>query len=123
MIDFKDLHTIENPYPALKELRAFGKPVWHEELQLFLAAKHSDANDVLRNKSLGRIFLPKTPENEWFEFNYLHADSILDSEPPKHTRLRSLVAKAFNRQRIEALRPDIERLTHQLLDDIEAKGG
>jgi len=90
---------------------------------MFLAAKHSDANDVLRNKSLGRIFVPKTPETEWFEFNYLHADSILDSEPPKHTRLRSLVAKAFNRHRIEALRPDIQRLTQQLLDSIEAKGG
>jgi cytochrome P450 len=34
-----------------------------------------------------------------------------------------LVAKAFNRHRIEALRPDIERLTNQLLDNIEAKGG
>ena len=107
----------------MKELRSYGKPVWHEELNLFLAAKHRDANDVLRNKSLGRIFVPKAPEAEWFEFNYLHADSILDSEPPKHTRLRSLVAKAFNRQRIESLRPDIERLTHQLLDTIEAKGG
>ena len=88
MIDFKDLAFIENPYPALKELRSFGKPIWHEDLQMFLAAKHSDANDVLRNKSLGRIFVPKTPETEWFEFNYLHSDSILVSEPPKHTRLR-----------------------------------
>jgi cytochrome P450 len=123
MIDFKDLATIENPYPALKELRSFGKPIWHDDLGMFLAAKHSHANDVLRNKSLGRIFSPRTPESEWFEFNYLHSDSILDSEPPKHTRLRSLVAKAFNRHRIEALRPDIERLTHGLLDQIEAKGG
>lgn len=122
MIDFKDPSFIANPYPALKELRAFGKPIWHEDLNMFLAAKHCDANDVLRNKSLGRIFVPKTPESEWFEFNYLHADSILDSEPPKHTRLRSLVAKAFNRHRIEALRPDIERLTASLLDDIAAKG-
>lgn len=122
MIDFKDPAFIANPYPALKELRAFGKPIWHEDLNMFLAAKHCDANDVLRNKSLGRIFVPKTPESEWFEFNYLHADSILDSEPPKHTRLRSLVAKAFNRHRIEALRPDIERLTSSLLDDIVDKG-
>jgi hypothetical protein len=122
VIDFKDPAFIANPYPALKELRAFGKPIWHEDLNMFLAAKHCDANDVLRNKSLGRIFVPKTPESEWFEFNYLHADSILDSEPPKHTRLRSLVAKAFNRHRIEALRPDIERLTSSLLDDIVDKG-
>ena len=122
MIDFKDLAFIENPYPALKELRLIGKPIWHDELNMFLAAKHSDVNDVLRNKSLGRIYSPRTPDTEWFEFNYLHADSILDSEPPKHTRLRSLVAKAFNRHRIEALRPEILRLTNQLLDKIVETG-
>ena len=122
MIDFKDLAFIENPYPALKELRLIGKPIWHDELNMFLAAKHSDANDVLRNKSLGRIYSHRTPDTEWFEFNYLHADSILDSEPPKHTRLRSLVAKAFNRHRIEALRPEILRLTNQLLDKIVETG-
>jgi len=122
VIDFKDLAFIENPYPALKELRLIGKPIWHDELNMFLAAKHSDANDVLRNKSLGRIYSPRTPDTEWFEFNYLHADSILDSEPPKHTRLRSLVAKAFNRHRIEALRPEILRLTNQLLDKIVETG-
>ena len=122
MIDFKDLAFIENPYPALKELRLIGKPIWHDELNMFLAAKHSDANDVLRNKSLGRIYSPRTPDTEWFEFNYLHADSILDSEPPKHTRLRSLVAKAFNRHRIEALRPKTLCLTNQLLDKIVETG-
>jgi cytochrome P450 len=86
-----------------------------------LAAKHGDANDVFRNKSLGRIFAPKTPEFEWEIFNWLHADSILDSEPPKHTRLRSLVAKAFNRQKIEGMRPSVERITHYLLDAIDEK--
>ncbi len=120
-IDFKDPDFIANPYSQLKELREFGKPVWHEELGMFLAAKHRDANDVLRNKSLGRIFIPKKPEDEWHEFNWLHSDSILDSEPPKHTRLRSLVAKAFNRNKIESLRPQIEALTDELLDQIEVK--
>ena len=51
MIDFNDSAFVENPYPALKELRAVGEPVWHEGLQMFLAARHSDANDVFRNKS------------------------------------------------------------------------
>ena len=121
MIDFNDPAFVENPYPALKELRAAGEPVWHEGLQMFLAARHSDANDVFRNKSLGRIFKEKTPEFEWEIFNWLHADSILDSEPPKHTRLRSLVAKAFNRQKIEGMRPAVGRITDQLLDAIDLK--
>ena len=123
MIDFTDIDVINDPYPHLAELRKNGKPIWHEGLGLFLAPNHRDANEVLRNKSLGRIFTPKLPEAEWDVFNYLHADSILDSEPPKHTRLRSLVMKAFNKNRIEGLRPAITRLTHELLDGIEAKNG
>lgn len=123
MIDFTNVDVINNPYPHLAELRKAGKPVWHEDLGVFLAACHKDANEVLRNKSLGRIFNPKVPESEWEIFNWLHADSILDSEPPKHTRLRSLVMKAFNRNRIESLRPAIIQLTHELLDDIAAGSG
>ena len=121
MIDFTDPQFVADPYPALKELRSAPGPVWHEGMQVFLAARHSDANDVFRNKSLGRIFTEKTPEFEWEIFNWLHADSILDSEPPKHTRLRSLVAKAFNRQKIEGMRPAVERITEQLLDAIDLK--
>jgi len=121
MIDFTDPQFVADPYPALKELRNAPGPVWHEGMQMFLAARHSDANDVFRNKSLGRIFKEKTPDFEWEIFNWLHADSILDSEPPKHTRLRSLVAKAFNRQKIEDMRPAVERITEQLLDAIDLK--
>ncbi len=98
-----------------------GKPFWHDATEMFLAARHADANAVLRSKSLGRIFTPKTPETEWRDFNYLHSDSILDSEPPKHTRLKSLVSKAFNPRTITALTPDIERITQSLLDDCAAK--
>ena len=120
-LNFNDPKFIADPYPALKQLRMGDGPIWHEGMQIFLAAKHSDANDVFRNKSLGRIFAPKTPEFEWEIFNWLHADSILDSEPPKHTRLRSLVAKAFNRQKIEGMRPSVERITQNLLEAIDKK--
>ena len=116
MLDFADQDFLVDPYPALAQARAVGKPFWHEPTGMFLAARHTDANAVLRNKSLGRIFTPKTPETDWHDFNYLHSDSILDSEPPKHTRLKSLVSKAFNPRSITALTPDIERLTAELLD-------
>ena len=121
MINFSDPAFVENPYPALKELRQGGKPVWHEETGMFLAARYNDANAVLRTKTLGRIFTPKEPESQWHEFNWLHSDSLLDSEPPKHTRLRSLVGKAFSRSRIEGLRPEVERIANLLLDEAENK--
>ncbi len=121
MLDFTDKDFLIDPYPALAEARAIGKPFWHEPTEMFLAARHADANAVLRNKSLGRIFTPKTPETDWNDFNYLHSDSILDSEPPKHTRLKSLVSKAFNPRTINALTPEIERLTTMLLNDCADK--
>jgi cytochrome P450 len=121
MLDFNDDAFIENPYPALAELRKIGKPVWHEGAQMFLAATHADANAVLRNRSLGRIFKAREPEGDWNTFNWLHSDSLLDSEPPKHTRLRSLLVKAFNKNKIDSLRPDVVRLTESLLHGIQEK--
>lgn len=121
MLDFNDDAFIENPYPALAELRKIGKPVWHEGAQMFLAATYADANAVLRNRSLGRIFKAREPESDWSTFNWLHSDSLLDSEPPKHTRLRSLLVKAFNKNKIDSLRPDVVRLTESLLQGIQAK--
>ena len=121
MLDFNDDAFIENPYPALAELRKIGKPVWHDGAQMFLAATYTDANAVLRNRSLGRIFKAREPESDWNTFNWLHSDSLLDSEPPKHTRLRSLLVKAFNKNKIDSLRPDVVRLTESLLQGIQAK--
>ena len=118
-VSFVDPEFIADPYPGLAELRIHGKPVWSEELGVFLAATHKDANQVLRTRSLGRIFQAKQPEDQWNTFNYLHADSILDSEPPKHTRLRSLVTKAFNPKKIDSLRPTVAAIVDSLLDDLE----
>lgn len=121
MIDFSAPGFVKDPYPELAQLRSAGKPIWHEGLGIWLAAKHQDANAVLRTKTLGRIFTPRDPETQWNEFNWLHSDSILDSEPPKHTTLRSLVGKAFSRSRIDSLKPEIERLAGILLDKAEDK--
>lgn len=84
-----------------------------------MAATHRDASEVLRNKSLGRIYIDRTPVTEWQTFNWLHSESILESEPPKHTRLRGLISKAFNRNRIESLRPKIQEIAEELLDQLD----
>jgi unspecific monooxygenase len=44
--------------------------------------------------------------------------SMLGLDPPDHTRLRRLVAKAFTPKTVENLRPDIVRLTDELLDQL-----
>ena len=71
---------------------------------------------ALRNRSLGRIFTDREPAADWSTFNWLHADSILDSEPPKHTRLRRLVAGAFGRGHVARLAPRIEKIARELVE-------
>lgn len=121
MLDLTNHNFIQDPYPELAELRKNGRPVWHEPSGMFLASNYHHANAVLRTRTLGRIFSPREPMDKWDTFNWLHADSILDSEPPKHTRLRSLVMKAFNPKTIEGLQPEVERIATELIVSARVK--
>ncbi|GAA3213697.1 cytochrome P450 [Nonomuraea helvata] len=52
--------------------------------------------------------------------NELFVDPEIDADPPDHTRMRSLVTKAFTARRIERLRPYAQETVDQLLDEMEA---
>lgn len=121
ILDTRDPATVVNPYEIYRELRSHRDLVWSDRLNLWLAPTHETANATLRNKNLGRIYEAQEPFDEWEIFNWLHSDSILDSEPPKHTRLRSLIQKAFTPGRINALEPNIIEICEQLLASAAAK--
>lgn len=119
--DLQNPDLVINPYPVFAELRKAKELLWSDRLGIWLAPTYELANATLRTRTLGRIYQDRLPQNEWEVFNWLHSDSILDSEPPKHTRLRSLVQKAFTPGRIESMRPNVEQLCTQLLDDAQDK--
>lgn len=120
-ISLEDPALVADPYPYFAQWRAAGKAQWHPGLGMYLAATYADANAVLRSKALGRVWTDRQPDDLWTTFNWLHSDSILENEPPKHTRLRALVAKAFVRGEIERLRPAVIRIAAELLDAAAAK--
>jgi len=123
ILDTRDPATVANPYDIYRQLRSARDLVWSDRLGLWLAPTHETANATLRSKNLGRLYQAQEPIDEWEIFNWLHSDSILDSEPPKHTRLRSLVQKAFTPGRISALEPNIIEICKRLLDEAEQKLG
>jgi cytochrome P450 len=120
-IDLEDPRVVADPYPYFEQWRRSDSAPFHEGLGMHLACTYADANAVLRSKSLGRIWVDREPDELWTTFNWLHSESILESEPPKHTRLRALVAKAFARGRIERMRPAVERIADDLLAAAGAK--
>jgi cytochrome P450 len=122
ILDLGDPAVVADPYPHLAALRAQAPMAWHSRMSLWLATGHAEAGAVLRDRRLGRVFQPRTPGEEWDTFNWLHADSILDSEPPKHTRLRRLVAGAFGRGHVQRLAPRIEELASGLLETLPDEG-
>ncbi len=121
LLDLSDPDVVADPYPSFARLRSEAPVAWHSGLGLWLATSHAACSQVLRDRGLGRIYRAREPHDLWKTFNWLHADSILDSEPPKHTRLRRLVQSAFSRGHVARLAPRIAELTAGLLDGCEAE--
>jgi cytochrome P450 len=105
MFDPADAGFLADPYPVFAALREQGAVHWHEGLGVHLAVSHAACDALLRDRALGRLWRDREPVDAFAAFNLLHRTSILESEPPTHTRLRRLVAGAFGRGHVERLRP------------------
>jgi len=113
---------VADPYPVFAALRRAGRPLWHDQLGMWLAFSYADVDAVLRSRKLGRMFVRRRPEAVFGTFNQLHVDSMLDSEPPDHTRRRRLVQGEFARGRMQRLRTTVARAADRLLDEALAGG-
>ncbi|MEV8456227.1 cytochrome P450 [Streptomyces sp. NPDC052095] len=91
----------------------YGEPAW-------LVTRYADARLVLGDQRFSRAAAASHDEPRQSEGK--RDGGILGMDPPDHTRLRSLVAKAFTVRQVEKLRPQVRELTGELLDAMEAAG-
>jgi hypothetical protein len=117
-LDLGDPDVVADPYPSFRRARAAAPVQWHEGLGLWLAFTHAEANAVLRDRRLGRIWRDKEPAERFGSFNLIHRNAILEMEPPDHTRLRRLISAAFARGHVERLRPWVQELANTLVDGL-----
>jgi cytochrome P450 len=126
VFDPRDPAFLSDPYPAFAVLRATGEVHRHDELGIAVAVSHRAASTVLRHRGLGRLWSDATPLDRFASFNLLHRNSLLENEPPAHTRLRRLISAAFGRGHVERLRPMVAELATgmvgELADKIAADG-
>jgi cytochrome P450 len=129
-LNLNDPTFIRDPYPRLEELRegpgVFYDPVWKKHF----FTRYEDIAALLKDRRLGRSIThilsrdelgwpPANPRQKPFDdFQALH---MLDREPPDHTRLRSLVQRAFTQSRVENLRSRIEGIVNGMLDRLEVR--
>ena len=110
---------VQDPYPFYDRARADGDFFWWDDYDMPCAVSHSAVHAVLRNRKMGRECPPElapTIPPALQPFYDIEAHSMLELEPPRHTRLRSLVLRAFTSRAIAALAPSIETLCHELID-------
>ena len=114
---------VQNPYPFYETARATG-PFFHwADYDLTCTGNWAAVSAIFRDRRFGReVPAEKAPviPDHLRPFYAVEAHSMLELEPPRHTRLRSLVLRAFTSRRIAALQPEISALTHQLIDAFPA---
>jgi len=114
--------VVADPYPYFAAARAQAPVQWHDGLEMWLTFTHASANSVLRTRTLGRVWRPRWPDVPMPAFGLIHVNSLLENEPPVHTRLRRLVAGAFARGHVERLRPRVAELAERLADRVADAG-
>jgi cytochrome P450 len=101
---------------------------WWKDYEMWVFPRFEDVNAIFRDRRFGREILHVATREElgWdpipehlAPFYAFEAHSLLEKEPPGHTRLRSLVNRAFVSASIESMRPRIQSLAHDLAKDLK----
>jgi cytochrome P450 len=128
-----DAAFVADPYPAYAALREEGR-VRRVTLPGGVEAWLMTRYDDCRRAFLDTTSFSKDMAGSWTAFQEQRVpltgdvvigmgDSMLVSDPPRHTRLRALVAKGFTPRRIEALAPAVEQAAARLLDGLLSRTG
>ena len=127
----RDPRFYNDPYPFYEVLRQECPIFFWEEFGFYCFVNHEDVAALFRDRRFGRQILHLATREElgWpaereelRPFNDVDRYSILEMEPPEHTRIRSLIQKAFMARQIERLRVRAASLTHQLIDEMAGAG-
>lgn len=118
-----------NPYPFYHNLRSV-EPIYQSFTGMWVLTRYADAKAVLRDprfcvNKMQRNVKHKSHSLEQRDFNTL-AQAIdkwlLYLDPPEHTRLRGLISKAFSSTSVKFLRPQIQKITDELISKVRHKG-
>ncbi|GLQ09489.1 cytochrome P450 [Devosia yakushimensis] len=126
--DPRDPIFYQNPYAFYDRLHADNSTFFWDEYGHWCFAGFKEVSALLRDKRFGREILhvasreelgmPK-PKPHTAAFDLTEKYSLLNLEPPGHTRLRTLVNRAFVSRHVEQLRPRIIRLANEMIDGFE----
>ncbi len=127
----RDFEFFQNPYPVYEEIRRVAPVFYWEDYGFWCFLDHADVSSLLRDRRFGRqvLHLASSEELGWPKpsprlepFYEIERHSLLELEPPDHTRLRGLVNRAFVSRQVEQLTAGIAKLCHEMIDGFVHRG-
>jgi cytochrome P450 len=113
----------DNPYPHYPALLSGPPRKFNVFIPTTLVARYDDCLALLRDHEHFSSRPPAMLQQLRAEFGpFAGATTMLDSDPPVHTRLRRLVSRAFTPRRIKDIEPRIQAIAKELLDRIAREG-
>lgn len=122
----------QNPYPIYHELRERDPVYWSDLWGCWVLTRYDDVvstmQDFKRFSSKGRFTrviegeLPEPVLEKIAPLIRHYSTGLINVDPPDHTRLRTLVHKAFSPRVLERLRSHIQEITDELLDEVQSRG-
>ena len=112
----------EDPYPYYERFRG-PSPLLRVADTIWFALGHADVTALLRHPKLSTDESHAATEAGRTEEDPNRTRSLLFMDPPEHTRLRGLVARAFTPRRIEDLRATTQAIAAELVDEMARQSG
>lgn len=115
---------VQDPYAAYRAIRRAGPVFFWEDYGHWCCADAAGVDALFRDRRFGREPPggPAPVPAHVKPFHDLDALSMLEREPPDHTRLRGLVNRAFVSRAIARLRPRVAALAERLADALPGAG-
>ena len=112
----------EDPYPTYARLRAEAPVFYNEPLDFFAYSRHADVLAAFRDVDRYSNAYGVSLDPAAFGPDAHRAMSFLAMDPPRHTRMRSIVGKSFTPRRVAAMEGDIRRLARAHLEPAIERG-
>lgn len=128
-VDLRSSAVIADPYPVLHALRERDPVHWSDSLGGWVLTRYDDVRDAFRDKRFSsdriRPFIERLHGEDRALVDQLGKNLgywAVFTDPPTHTRLRGLMNKAFTTRAIQGLRPNIQGIVDELLDNVADRG-
>lgn len=118
-----------DPHAVFRRMRAEDPVYWHPTMKMWFLVRYADVQQLARDPRFTAMRAdhygrdaPSSVQAKLEVVNRFLSSWLVFIDPPGHTRLRSLISKAFTSRSVEALRPFVQKVVNERIDAVRPCG-